>query len=580
MIETPRFNVFRTQVNANAWSGYSIFHRKQPPEKELRAEIARLWRGKAILAESGDSQRGSWILCTEPTPDKRPDLSYTSCPVDSVPEDILLNFILTARIDAPGGEPLYRTPSNKYWEAKKNTKSQTMVCFRPEFRPFANMQVLNVSATGFKVAHPGFASRKAVSVFTVGSDGNFESKGYRIPESGEIIKDPPVRNARPRLPWTPMYPEKSGPMDSKVGFISWLVTEINKSGLVTLDPVEIESRPIKELVGRRGMTSHLDKGKLLEAILSSIESTEIHLYDRRTEADNLGAWPVFVSAMRRASEGFGLSVTDRGTDPYAEAEALVFAAIDREAMFNEEGEVDTKPIAVASFPRPVQCFTGEIISKLSDSEDYEIPPSVVLVMLANAILKEEVSKRHLIMPREWLISGLTGSVGDYVFCDGFEVGEDKRFVGIRIDGGGSLEFLEEPTEGRLYETVRRRNLTPVFRRLESDPRRTEFTDAVEIRNTPTRALPLMTKKGMSGHFTGVRVVESLSAYYASGSDNPKSLKVEKALVLRQVERIGGDSNFDLEMMAGFCVDPSVRINAASVWPAPYKLLREYISTTN
>lgn len=72
-------------------------------------------------------------------------------------------------------------------------------------------------------------------------------------------------------------------------------------------------------------------------------------------------------------------------------------------------------------------------------------------------------------------------------------------------------------------------------------------------------------------------MERLRAYYSSGSDNPKSLKVEKALVLRQVERVGGTSAQDLEMMAGFCVDPTVRLNAATVWPAPYKLLREYFA---
>lgn len=236
-----------------------------------------------------------------------------------------------------------------------------------------------------------------------------------------------------------------------------------------------------------------------------------------------------------------------------------------------------QPAAVASFPRPVQCFTGEIVTRPSEDAEDEISPAAVLVMLANSVLKEEVAARRLIMPREWLAADLTGSVEDYVFCDGFADGEDKVFVGLRVARDGSLEFLEEPTEGRLYENVIGRNLAPVFRRLPSDPPRTDFFGAVEIVTTPVRALPLFTKKGMSGHFTGVRVVEGLGAYYSSGSDNPKSLKVEKALVLRQVERVGSPSERDLEMMAGFCVDPTVRLNAATVWPAPYKLLREYFA---
>ena len=43
----------------------------------------------------------------------------------------------------------------------------------------------------------------------------------------------------------------------------------------------------------------------------------------------------------------------------------------------------------------------------------------------------------------------TGSVEDYVFCDASAVGEDKIFAGLRVSRDGSLEFLEEPTEGEI-----------------------------------------------------------------------------------------------------------------------------------
>lgn len=576
MTDTPRFNAFLAEAFPAAWSEFAFFHRRKNPEKEQRAEIARLWREKAVLAESGDSSRGSWIACPSGTPaDRLAGCGYLPCAIASVPRDVLLNFVLVTRTGTPAGEPTYSMPSARYWEAKKNPKSQTMVCFKPAFVECAGMLVLNVSATGFKTVRAGYPSKKASAVFSETSPGTYKNVGYRIPEAGDVVKEPPVRNARPRLPWTPMRPESSGPMDSKVGFVRWLVGEINASGMASLEAAPIESRPVKELVGRRGMTSHLDKARLVEAILSSIGSHEIHLYDRRTEADNLGAWALFSTSMTNACEGFGLSVTDHGNSPYVETASQVFVAIDREEAFDEDG--DTKPAAVASFPRPVQCFTGEIVTRPSEDAEYEISPAAVLVMLANSILKDEVAARRLIMPREWAATDFTGSVEDYVFCDGFADGEDKIFVGIRIGRDGSLEFLEEPTEGRLYENVVARKLTPVFRRLPSDPPRMEFVGAVEIVTTPVRALPLLTKKGMSGHFTGVRVVERLGAYYSSGSDNPKSLKVEKSLVLRQVERVGGTSERDLEMMAGFCVDPTVRLNAATVWPAPYKLLREYFA---
>lgn len=578
MNETPRFNAFTAKVRPGAWTGFAFFHRRKNPEKEQRAEIARLWRDKAVLAESGDASRGSWIACPSGTPaDGFAAHGYLPCATGAVPTDVLLNFVLATKAGTPAGEPTYRMASATYWEAKRNPKSQTMVCFRPEFVECAGMQVLNVSATGFKKVRTGFSSKKASAIFSETSPGRYENVGYRIPEAGDVIKEPPVRNARPRLPWTPMRPESSGPMDSKVAFVCWLVGEINASGMASLEAAPIESRPVKELVGRRGMTSHLDKSKLVEAIFSSLGSREIHLYDRRTEADNFGAWELFSVSMAKACEGFGLTVADRGTSPYEETAAQVFVAIDREEAFDEDGDADTKPAAVASFPRPVQCFTGEIIARPSEDAEYEIATAAILVMLANSVLKDEVASRRLIMPREWLVADFTGSVDDYVFCDAFAEGEDKVFAGLRIDRDGGLEFLEEQTEGRLYESVLARNLTPVFRRLPSEHSRSDFVGAVEILTTPVRALPLLTKKGMSGHFTGVRVVEQLGAYYSSGSDNPKSLKVEKSLVLRQVSRVGGTPEHDLEMMAGFCVDPTVRINAATVWPAPYKLLREYFA---
>lgn len=578
MSESPRFNAFVSATRPDAWSGFAFFHRRKNPEKQQRAEIARLWREKAVLAESGDSVRGSWLACPSDAPaDRFAGLGYLPCATAEVPADVLLNFVIATRIGTPAGETTYRAPSATYWEAKRNPKSQTMTCFKPEFVECAGMLVLNVSATGFKAVRPGFVSKKAAAVFSEKSPGTYENVDFRIPEAGDVFKEPPVRNARPRLPWTPMRPESSGPMDSKIGFVNWLVGEINASGMVSLETARVESRPVKELVGRRGMTSHLDKAKLAEAIFSSLASRDVHLYDRRTDADNLGSWELFSKAMSAACEGFGLSVTDRGLSPYEDTAAQVFVAIDREEAFDDDEEADTKPAAVASFPRPVQCFTGDIVTKPAEDAGYEISPAAVLVMLANSVLKDEVASKRLIMPREWVAADFTGSVEDYVFCDASAVGEDKIFAGLRVSRDGSLEFLEEPTEGRLYESVVARKLTPVFRRQPSDPPRADFLGAVEIVTTPVRALPLFTKKGMSGHFTGVRVVEGLGAYYSSGSDNPKSLKVEKALVLRQVSRIGGAGGRDLEMMAGFCVDPTVRLNAATVWPAPYKLLREYFA---
>jgi len=576
-----RFNVFSATVVPEAWTDFTCLRRRGLPDKGIRIETARLWRAGTISAECSDDSE-SWILCrAQLAPDLTP-YGYFEVSIEKVPAAVLLNFYLLTRSSSPGGKPVFREPTKKYWEASRNKAGNLIYCLRPSFSAWGDLITVDVAATGMKIVPAGFNSKKTLQVFLEKSPGYFESAGYRFPTAGEIVKDPPVKGAKVRIPWTPRE-SGAGPLSSKIDFLHWLIEEINASGVAKLTPYAVESEPAKNRLGARGQDAKLAKAKLVQAIFDAVPEKTIHLYDRRTEIGNQAQWSQLAGLIGEAANRLGFAVTDRGMGDYLETDCPVLVAIDQEDLF-ESDEDDTKPAAVASFPRPVQCFSTDIVAPGKD-ESYEIPAATLLVMLANQVAKQEVANRRLLMPREWLLSSTLGSSRDYVFCDQFEDGEDFRFIGIHVESDGTIEFIERPTRAKLYDTVIDRQLTPVFRVQQSVPAvPDDFVGAVELKTTSIKALPLSVRDGMTAHFSGVRIVGDWGCYYAAGAERPNGLKVERALVLRQVRKIGdARGSGDLEMMAGFCVDPTIRVHAATVWPAPYKLLNEYVqysSSTN
>lgn len=118
---------------------------------------------------------------------------------------------------------------------------------------------------------------------------------------------------------------------------------------------------------------------------------------------------------------------------------------------------------------------------------------------------------------------------------------------------------------------------PVFKRDQGDTSLGNWPGVIVVADTPIKALPLLLRQDVTAHFSGVRVVEELNAYYAAGAERPGPGKVEKAVVLRQVGCAAGLRLLDLAFVAGCCVDPTVRIHAATVWPAPVKLIRKYMA---
>lgn len=569
------FNAFDLVVFPEAWTEYSIYRRHGKIDKALRAEIARLWREGKVISEFTEKEE-SWIISSQPDFPEVEQRGYRKDSINSAPLSVALSYVITMKSGTPAGANVYLGPNRKMWEAKRNEVRGTMICLRPSFSVWERRVVINVSATALKVAGDE-KRRNPVQVFVHRESNTFASDGYRFPARGEVVQEPPLMNAKVSIPWTPIAP-CGAPLASKVDLLHWLLDQANQSGMVAIRPANLEATPARFVLGARGQDSKLKKAKLKEAILAAIPARLIHLYDRRSDADNSVPWPLLADLMRNAVSELGFEIVDHARDLYQDFDGPIFVAIDRQDVFDEDDE-DTKPAVVASFPRPVQCWSSDIVSEDKESNAV-ISEATVLVMLANQVMKLEVAGHQLMMPRDWLEESLLGSVSHYVFCDEFDFGEDVISLGIQVKSSGMLQFFEAPSRGLLYETVVEKGLTPVFRiQTEKDRLPTDFGQAIEIRTLDVRALPFLSRDGMTQHYSGVRLLSDNGCYYASGSERPARVKVERALVLRHVSRVGDQQDSDLEMMAGLCVDPTIRINAATVWPAPFKLLREYALTS-
>ncbi|MGE8454637.1 MAG: hypothetical protein ACN6OP_29305 [Pseudomonadales bacterium] len=564
------FNAFHAEVDVSRWRGLSVKQRVSRSDKFLRAEIARRWRAGEVLAEvsEGDS---SWILHRDTEPAVLADHAYRVVPIDVVPAAVLLNFYLLLHAPAAGSRAVFVGTGYKLWEARRSRDGERRDCLAPRFRMWGQLVVVNVAATSVRTAPANVA--RALPVY-----GNVEgvihrSVGYRVPKAGELVRDPPAKGAKTRIAWTPSLAE-AGPLAAKATFLHWLVSQINADGFVRLTPRRFESTPLKAWIGARGQDAKLKKAKLIRAIELALPERNVALYDRRTDASERVGWLTIVRALRTVASRFGMTVTDRGTRLHNGSDAAVFVAIDAEALFADDETLDTKQAAVASFPGPVQCFSQSIVEDDSDSVE-SVAESVFLVMLANVLIKQEVVGKHLLLHREWVAQAATMDIEQYFFCERFVFGEEAIYVGLRVSASGALDFTESRALPKLINVAEERGLTPVFKCNPGDQSLQKWPGAIAVADTPIKALPLLSRQDMTSHFTGLRVVEELNAYYAAGAERPGPGKIEKAVVLRHVSRGSGLSPQDLAFVAGCCVDPTVRLHAATVWPAPFKLIREY-----
>ena len=571
MSNTIYFNAFNVRINSVKWHEFVIKRRSGKIDKQIRTEIGRLWRDGLVLAESTGSGY-SWLLLRKMDIDVLSSHAYIEVPFGSVPPSVILNFYVITRSESAGSRAVFVAPTKKYWEARRSKKEDLRYCLYPQFSMWQETLIVNVSATCIRTANA--KHKKAFQVFESNDSMVHKSVGYRVPKDGEIIKDPPAKGAKVRIPWSPTNSD-AGPLASKMNFLSWLMSDINISGIASLVPIRFDCIPLKLLIGARGQDAKVTKKKMIQAITSVRPTNTVDIYDRRTEAGNHVSWDLIIAAMRRTAIRFGIEIKDLGSSPHQPGLSPVFVAIDSEDVFETE-DIDTKAAAVAGFFGPVQCFSSGIL-KESENEVDEVVESVFLVMMTNFYIKLEVAESRLLMHREWACQTITGSVSDYMFCERFEIGENALYVGLHISTSGELTFTGFNSLPNLFSIFINRQTIPVFKLNQGDPSLEQWPGTIVIQDTPVKALPLLSREDMTPHFSGVRIIKALNCYYAGGAERPSSGKVEKALVLRQVTRIGGNNENDLEIMAGFCVDPTVRVHAATVWPAPFKLIREYVT---
>lgn len=566
------FNAFVAEVKAARWRGFAVKRRIIRLDKFVRAEIGRRWRVGEVLAEVSEGDV-SWILHHDAEASVLADFAYCAVPLDSVPAAIMLNFYLTLHAPAGSARGLFVGPSYKLWEVRRSRDEVRRDCLAPRFETWRNLVTIDVAATGVRIAQEGV--ERAVPVFCAAEGVVHRSAGHRIPQAGELVRDPPAKRAKTRIPWTPNASDV-GPLAAKATFLRWLVAQINADGFVRLAPQRFKSEPLKNWIGARGQDAKLKKSKLIRAIEYALPSRSVAIYDRRTEAGEQLAWPIIVRTLQEVASRFGITIIDRSTHAQDFSDVAIFVAIDAEALFVEDEIADTKPAAVASFLSPIQCFSQSIFTE-DVHATLKVAESVFLVMLANVLIKQEVCDKQLLLHREWVSRSPTMDVGNYLFCERFVYGEDAVYVGLRVTNSGGLDFIETRTLAKLLAAAEQRGLTPIFKRKPRDPDLATWPTVIEVADTPVRALPLLSREEMTAHFSGVRMVAELNAYYAAGAERPGPGKVEKALALRQITRAAGLRPDDLPFVAGCCVDPTVRLHAATVWPAPFKLIREYMA---
>ncbi|MBC8641174.1 hypothetical protein IAG25_30600 [Caballeronia sp. EK] len=577
MIEPLYFNALCAEIELSKWQGFAVKQRLTRADKGLRSEIARRWRTGEVLAEISDGEI-SWILHRDTETDVLADYAFRAVSLDIVPAAVMLNFYLVMFASAGGSRGVFVGPSYKLWEARRNRGGDQRVCLCPRFDKWGELVTVNVAATSVRTASPKMA--KAVPVFDNAEGVVHRSVGHRMPRAGELVRDPPAKGAKVGIPWIPNSSD-AGPLASKAAFLHWLVGQINDDAFARLAPRRLEGEPVKVWIGARGQDAKLKKEKLIHTLECALPARNVAVYDRRTDAGDRLAWPTIVHALRKTASRFGMTVTDRGTLAQDINDVAVFIAIDAKDLFAEDESEDTKPAAVASFHGPVQCFSQSIVDEIVDdaaTSAVTVAQPTFLVMLANVLIKHEVCDKQLLLHRQWVVRSATADVGHYLFCERFDGGEESLYVGVHVTASGALNFIESRALPKLLAEAKQRGLISIWKRKPGDPSLSKWPTAIEVADTPVKALPLLSRHDMTAHFSGVRVVSELNAYYAAGAERPGPGKVEKAVILRQVIRANGRRQHDdLAFIAGCCVDPTVRLHAATVWPGPFKLIREYMA---
>lgn len=558
------FNVFDVRIEEGFWERYFYFIFSGVMDKDAKSEVAKRWRDGDFIALSY-YDNACVILSDNPSVGRELlRLQFSRCELCSLHPVHIITFAATVMLNSTEAVANIRESGRRFWGIKEKKKNNSVVALYPSFFGIGNERVcIDISATTFQIAGAE-ELLKSRQVYTQEQPGQWRSAGFRPPLAGEMVRRPERRNSRIQVEWAPSADR--GPLCSKLSFLHWVVEELNATKSVTISPAKLSPTPLKSMVDW-AHKSAVSKQKMANAATGWLpfDRREIHLYDRRTAVDQYAAWHDIVSALEASAKKYGLTVVDFAQSDFASLGGNpVFVAIDNEDFFSSEEE-DSKPHAVASTGMSVQCFSSKIVI-----EDSSISEATFLLMLSNAAIKREVEQRALVMYRPW-----TDIASKYLFGERFVVGEDACYVGVKISEDGTMEFFVKNSFDQLYYCATDNRVTPIFK-ISDTNYLPNLAGAILVFSSHAKALPLRSRDGMSEHFTGIRILLDEQMYYSAGVERPAKTKVERALVLRKVQRVGIAKTDDVVRVASFCLDPCIRVGAASAWPGPFKLLREYV----
>ncbi len=199
--------------------------------------------------------------------------------------------------------------------------------------------------------------------------------------------------------------------------------------------------------------------------------------------------------------------------------------------------------------------------------------SEVRVILANLIITKEVIDKKILMDRFWFQKNdLFHSCSEYLFCDEHQLPNDDKpeYIAIHISNEGSIAFFAKDSDSELAEIAEDKEWKQVW----YDKAPADVADkTLIIKNYGIRVVPPISPKREGWTDTsGIHIIPEIFGYYASYYERPKS-QIPTGIVVREIE---GAELQDVKNITKLCTDPSIRLGYATVLPAPYKHLREWV----
>lgn len=589
------FNLYTADIRLDAFKHFRFYKTERINDK---AKIRTFWikanehfSSGYLMARHFEDDK-YWFLASEGFEPHASELGLSIISAENLPRSAALTFWSSLYSGAAGAEAVFFGTGEKYWQV--NHKESDRICLFPKFQMHGDMVTCEIRTATFKRVTYEESENLRKQPYIASDDGQSYILGY--PRRGQecYVKARSNRFQLNGVAWMlPSY--SSGPLSCKSAFLTWMIDNINKSGVAKVDPVSIEAVPISTFMSKEWTKSKLKTSVLEKLVKDNLANRTIVLMDARTKQSDKYTWHGMVEALGAELRSFGLDFKDKGRVEQSNSSdnSCIFVCVDN-PKYLKKGEVDNKEDVTKTFDGPIQCFTDEIFSNrrpflkkgtAKERAEFHSEPSrdlytsrpKILQMLNNELIKAEVWKNQLIYPRQWTTSGieLHAFIGVYK-----QARVPNKWAAVQVHRDGRLEFIEASSDVHLQVLLKKRGLIGVYR---SDPheKMNIITPMLEIKTTTIRVLPRSMKKGMSSHFTGVQIIESINGYYSGGTDAPDSRKpIERAMVVRACIQHGNTGPWGLKEVAATCYDPYVRLGQSTVWPGPFKLLNEYMRMTH